>query len=299
LLGEEKITKQKEYDKIAVRLSLILRQLNEGEILEVKSLAEAFNVSVRTIQKDLNERLSFLPFEKERGMYRLPHYCLGQLTLKDIQSFADFSGLKELYPYLNYEMIESILNDKEEKALEIRGYVYENLSSKIEPFNIVVKAILDKNELQFDYGGKARLVKPYKLMNTAGIWYLVGVEGDILKHFSFLKVEKLVMTHRHFIEDDNIVKILLTQKEGWVTQQPKEVILSISKDVADYFLRRNLLPQQKMLEQREEDFLFSCQIAYNDEILRLVRYWIPHLTILSPESLQKQLEDELHGYLCK
>jgi predicted DNA-binding transcriptional regulator YafY len=289
--------KVKEQDSVAVRLVQIITKLNNGESLFVKELAEEFNVTPRTIQKDLNERLDILPFIKENSSYKLESYCLGKLSFKDIKVFAEFSGLKELYPVLNNHMIVDILNKKVSANIEVRGQVYENLSLKVEPFNHAAAAILNKQKLQFTYSAKPRTLEPYKLVNTHGIWYLVGVEDGILKHFSFSKVEKLMVLDTCFVEDEAIVEILLTQTEGWVTQEPQEVMFSVSQEVAEYFLRRKLLPQQKMLEHREKDVLFSCQIAYDAEILRLVRYWIPHLHIVSPAYLQVKLEEELKGYL--
>jgi len=32
-------------------------------------------------------------------------------------------------------------------------------------------------------------------------------------------------------------------------------------------------------------------------VLPIVRYWIPHIRIISPEGLQEELEAELLGYL--
>ncbi|WP_120951899.1 DeoR family transcriptional regulator [Helicobacter sp. L8] len=44
----------KDHDKLATRLSQILLKINQGEVLHVRSLAQEFGVSVRTIQRDLN-----------------------------------------------------------------------------------------------------------------------------------------------------------------------------------------------------------------------------------------------------
>ena len=56
-------------DKIATRLAQILTKLNNGERLTVKELEIEFNVGTRTIQRDLNERLSYIPIIKEKGYY--------------------------------------------------------------------------------------------------------------------------------------------------------------------------------------------------------------------------------------
>jgi predicted DNA-binding transcriptional regulator YafY len=55
----------KKHDTIATRLSLILTKLNNGEKLDVDELVKEFNVTKRTIQRDLNERLSTIPLKKD------------------------------------------------------------------------------------------------------------------------------------------------------------------------------------------------------------------------------------------
>ena len=76
---------------------MILTKLNNGEQLLVEELAEEFGVSVRTVQRDINERLSYLPIVKENGLYQLEAYCLGKLNFDDIKIFATLGSIKELY----------------------------------------------------------------------------------------------------------------------------------------------------------------------------------------------------------
>lgn len=59
----------KEYDKLSIRLVQILSKFNNGESLSAQELAQEFNVDTRTIQRDLNERLAFMPIKKENGRY--------------------------------------------------------------------------------------------------------------------------------------------------------------------------------------------------------------------------------------
>ena len=72
------------HDKIATRLVCILVKLNNGESFTVEELAEEFNISVRTIQRDLNERLIYLPIIKENNHYSMESYALGKLNFEDI-----------------------------------------------------------------------------------------------------------------------------------------------------------------------------------------------------------------------
>jgi predicted DNA-binding transcriptional regulator YafY len=286
----------KEHDKLTVRLVQILIKFNEGAKLSVDELAEEFNVSARTIQRDF-ERLSYLPLVKEHGRYALAPYCLGKLSYQDMRQFAAFSGIRELYPELSDQFIVDLLNASSNRALKVNGHKYEDLSHKVEIFNEIAAAIVKPTKITFVYKAKAREVMPYKLINTNGIWYLVGVEGEVLKHFTFSRITNLQSTRQRFTPDREILQNLSEHRGVWVTQNPIEVVLEVDACVAEYFLRRDLLPCQEIVEQNEDFLLLSSKPAYEEEILKTVRYWIPHMKIRSPEYLQQRLEESLRSYL--
>ncbi len=101
----------KSHDTLAFRLSIILTKLNSGEKFTARELAEEFNVSARTIQRDIKERLSCMSIEKDGDYYSMASYALSKLSFEDIKNFATLSGIKNLYPslsiiyhrYLNYK----------------------------------------------------------------------------------------------------------------------------------------------------------------------------------------------------
>ena len=69
--------------------------------------------------------------------------------------------------------------------------------------------------------------------------------------------------------------------------------------MADYFKRRQLIPNQQI--ERElpgGDILVSATVAQADEVLPIVRYWIPHVRIQEPVEFQQQLDASLAGYLA-
>jgi len=293
------VTNKKEHDTVARRLTIILMKFNNGESFTTNELAQEFGVGVRTIQKDLVERFSFLPIEKRGTRYFLADYALGKLSLKDMKNFATFSGIRELYPQLSDALMVDILNQKTNKALQVNGHNYEDLTHLVEEFNNIGAAIVTYEKISFYYKEKKRLVKPYKLSNTNGIWYTIAVENKILKTFTFSKMKNIKRLGKYFEIDKHILKIIDDEKSTWVTQNPIEVILEIDISVSEYFLRRELLPNQKIIETNEKKLILSTIIAYDEEILKIIRYWIPHINIFSPLSLQKKLNSSLQKYLNK
>jgi predicted DNA-binding transcriptional regulator YafY len=65
----------------------------------------------------------------------------------------------------------------------------------------------------------------------------------------------------------------------------------------DYFLRKDILPNMKILEQKENSFTISTKVSYDDEILKVVKYWIPYIKIISPLYLQEKFTNILKDYL--
>ncbi len=288
----------KEHDKIATRLAMILTKLNASERFTVEDLVEEFGVTKRTIQRDLNERLSYLPLKKAHHHYYLEPYYLGKLNFEDIQNFAVLSGIKELYPSLQENFLKNILDNTINQAYLIKGHNYEDQSDKVEEFRLIETAIIGCSKVEFTYKEKQRVVDPYKLLNMKGIWYLAGVENDILKTFTFNKITELVSTDESYSIDDEILENIKNEDSAWFSNEQSEVVLKVHSSVAEYFKRRKILPSQTIVKELEGGgVLVSARIAFDEEILKIVRYWIPNVTIVSPVRLQEKLQDGLREYL--
>jgi len=68
--------------------------------------------------------------------------------------------------------------------------------------------------------------------------------------------------------------------------------------VAGYFKRRKLIANQVIEKQLEDGGLIvSAKVGHVNQVLPIVRYWIPHLRIISPEGLQGEIEAELKRYV--
>lgn len=74
------MAKLKSHDKLGMRLGIILTELFSGKTVELETLSLEFNVSVRTIQRDLNERLMYLPISNTRGTYKLDPTYLARIV---------------------------------------------------------------------------------------------------------------------------------------------------------------------------------------------------------------------------
>lgn len=287
------------HDKIATRLACILTKLNNGESFTVEELAKEFNISVRTIQRDLNERLIYLPIIKENNHYSMESYALGKLNFEDIKNFASISGIKSLYPMLNSGFISDILNVKLNSAYLIKNQGFENIAHHQDWFNKVSAAIVKSSSIEFTYKEKHRVVNPYKLVNNEGVWYLFAEENEKLKSFTFSKIKQFSWTNEAdvFVPKKEFLDKIAQNDTNWFSQMIIEVVLEVDNVAKEYFLRKDILPNKQILEEKENYFIVSTKVSYDDEILKVVKYWIPYIKIISPLYLQEKFTNILKDYL--
>lgn len=307
LQGERSTGAQdKQHDKLVQRLAQMLTKLNQGESLEPAALAREFNVTPRTIQRDLNERFSYLPLQKTERGYTLDPSYLGRLDWSDLQRFASLAGVRHLFPTLNDDFLRELFDNRSQSAFLVKGHHYEDLSAHGTLFRQLEAAVLERRCVEFRYsrtGQTSKLysdVQPHKLVNHKGIWYLAAKDGDKLKTFALTRIERQFTLEQTF-EPDPQLEATLTQNDGiWLSENRTEVVLKIDAAVAGYFKRRKLIANQ-VIEKELEDgsLLVSAKVGHANQILPIVRYWIPHIRVISPEGLQTQLVDELMAYAAK
>ena len=290
------------HDTLVYRLAQILVKLNQGEKLDPLALADEFGVTLRTIQRDLNVRFAYLPLQKTGGRYHLDAAFLGKLTTRDIERFSGLAGVRGLFPSLSDDFLQDIFDTRMQSALLVKGHNYENLTGKEHLFRELEKAIVARHQISFEYAKPEGLkyyaaVSPYKLINNKGIWYLAALDGDKLKAFSFTKIERLRTLDISFTWNANIDSKLESEDGIWLSEEKQEIVLKVSKEIAGYFKWRKLIANQVIEKELEcGGLIVSAKVGHPDQILPIVRYWIPNIRIISPERLQLEMEKGLEDY---
>lgn len=290
------------HDTLVRRLALILIKLNQGQKLDPRQLANEFNVNMRTIQRDINERFSYLPLEKIQGQYHLNPAFLGKLTLKDIDRFAALAGVSGLFPSLSADFLREIFDIRIQSALLVKGHNYEDLRGKEQTFKQIEQAIIARQQIRFDYlnthSSNSYQVEPYKLINNKGVWYLAAKHEGKVKTFSFSKIEHIAFCGGTFAYDHELDSSLTREDGVWLSDQPIEIVLKVDKSIAPYFKRRKLIANQ-IIEKELEDgsLILSAKVGHKNQIVPIVRYWIPNIRVISPDGLQNEIEQSLCTYL--
>jgi predicted DNA-binding transcriptional regulator YafY len=290
------------HDTLVQRLAMMLIKLNQGEGLEPRHLAEEFGVNLRTIQRDLNERFGYLPLEKVDGVYRMSPAFLGRLSLKDIERFASLAGVAGLFPSLSADFLRDVFDTRMESALLVKGHHYEDLRGKETSFKALEQAIVARRRVRFAYPGdsgpKEYFADPHKLLNLQGVWYLAARHADKLKTFTFTRIEGLLVTDQRFEPDMPMLQRIETEEGIWLSERSIDVTLTVAAEAAPYFRRRRLIANQAIVKEvNDGSLIVSARVGHANQVLPIVRYWIPHLRIVTPQALQVQVEEELRAYL--
>ena len=284
-------------DLLAKRLAFILTKLNNGERFTLEELALEFGTNTKTISRDLKERFIYIPIKKDGKYYSLEEYALGKLNLEDIKNFATISGIKSLYPTLTNQFLTEILENKINRVFLIKNSGFEVIENKKEDFEKLSRAIAKHQLVEFIYKNVEKIVEPYKLINSNGVWYLCANDNEKLKTYSFTKMENLKIKNDKFNLNIELLNQIEKDEINWFSNEAKEVHLKIDNNAKEYFLRKKILANMKIIEETSEYFIVSTKIAFDDEIINLVKYWIPYIEIISPNHLAKKLNNILNSYI--
>lgn len=289
--------------QLAFRLAGILTKLNRGDRLEISRLAEEFNVETRTINRDLRDRFAFLDWD-EFGpkYYSLAKSSLGRLYQEDIERFAHFASIQNLFPKNDRDFFQGQLT----QSIHVKGHNYEDLSHKSADFNVIQSAIEKSQYVNFSYlknnseAYKNYKIAPHVLLNRNGIWYLVGLDHGQTKTFCFSQIESPCVLTENFVMNEAVLEDIKNTDSIYYGNQLSEVLIHVDAEKAMYFKRRDLLPNQSIVEEKANgDLVVKSERVNQQEILSLMRYWIPNVKILAPEGLQAELNESLRAYLSQ
>ena len=288
---------------LAQRITDIIIKLNAGEVLTIDELVEEFGTSKRTIQRDINTRLAFLPLERVGNKITLCKTSLGKLTKQDINNFAQLTNIDDLFPSLDSHFITSMLSNAYKSPYLVTGNEFEHDKGSIRS-NIkkVEVAITQQKLIIFTYKNKPYSnIAPYRLINHNQVWYIAALDNTKLKTFHLGSVESLFILNEHYIPCEKTIKKINQSKDIYIAEDKTEVVLKVSAKVAHYFKRRDILPNQKLDKELETgELIVSSSIAYDLQIISLIKFWMPHLQVISPKEITEQVISDINEFklLC-
>jgi len=301
-----------DYDKTLVRLNTILSRLNDGEGLSVKALAEEFNVSERTVQRDFNERLvSLYPIYKDKRLWRMQkgfrlekqNTSEEDLVLGILDKMVE--GMGTIFSARAKNLLSKIHNEKENPIYAKSAM--EDISTHLEEIEELTKYIESKTVITCTYTkdrakARTRKIKPLKIVTFEGFWYLVALnENSEIRKYYLKNIINIHNAEETFETNVTIDKLLANAISIWFNsdREPFTVRLQADVEIAKYF-RRKPLPTQKIEKELEDgSLIFSIMITNEREVISLVKCRLPHLHILEPLWIKDTIMTELEDFIAQ
>lgn len=290
-----------EHDTLAQRLGVILTKLNNGQRLVISELAHEFNVSPRTIQRDLNVRLAYLPLEREGQTYWLDPSYFGRASTPAILRLCEQVGAKALFPDDHDSLIKQWLNPNGSPVFVLSGFQLDEDDSHHQWLKPLAKAISQQLKARLTWVGEQteQEVVPYRLVNKRGRWYLAGVstEAPFIEPLSRISLIRLTEAATTIAEPQQQILQRLIEQEAIPSH---EVVIKAASPIAHEFKLRNILPEQALIRELEDgSILLASRVFDGAQLLPVIKTYLPHLEVISPAGIQALVKRDLKTLLSR
>ena len=292
------------------RLFEIVYILLEEKTLTARKLAARFEVSIRTIYRDV-EMLSgagipiYMSRGKGGGISLLPGFVLNKAVLTQEEKADVLSSLKALQAVdpsrtesaLN--KLSSLLGKADTDWIEVDFTSWYNPKKEAERFYALKNAILGKRIIVFSYtSGKGerleRRVEPYKLYFKGQAWYLYGY-CLLRQDFRFFKLRRL--RELTILDETFTPRVLPLMDTGDFDEEMLTLELRISSEMAF-----RVYDEFDTFERLEDgSFTVSLNMPHKGWLYQYIASFGQYCEVLAPqyvrEEIAKRLRLTLNNYL--
>lgn len=310
----------KKYKPQHARLLFIDREISKGGYPNYSQLAEGYEVSVKTIQRDIDYMRNQLdaPVEysaKQRGyFYTEANYKLPAISVKESDLFAIYLAEKLLAQYEGtplYQNLCSVFKKIEDSLPETaivelekdhaRFTVFPPSNTLIRPgiWEKVAEAIRLSRRLRVMYrtpGNESavRELDPYHGVRYEGDWYVVGhchLRNDI-RTFSLARMERIEMLKEDFQIPETFDFTRLTGSHFGVHWSNREyqVRIRFEREVAGYVRERRWHPSQRLDENPDGSVTLALTVNHLLELKRWILSWGEMAKVLAPADFVKEIQ---------
>ncbi len=191
-------------------------------------------------------------------------------------------------------LLEQLETPEPRRTTHVQPTAHEDLRTQSPLFAQLQTAIEHHHPCHFTYKAKPREAQPYRLIHKNGVWYLAAEESGRLKNFSVALVEALQVDETsHFTPQPAHQDYINAKDDVWFTEGTTEVLLRVAPEMAHYFTRRPLLPRQQQRLDADGSLLVTTHINHINQLLPVVRYWLPNVRIVQPREWHDRLLEGL------
>ena len=287
------------------RLFQIVLILLNKKTITAKKLSEHFNVSIRTIYRDI-EALSFagIPIYslrgKNGGIKLLENYVLDKSLLSSKEQNEILYALESLkasnYPDVDevLKKLNLIFNKSSDYWIEIDFSRYGSNDNTL--FNNIKKAILNSQAVKFTYfntNGETsqRTVNPLKIWFKEKAWYLFAYcqKKNEIRQFKINRIKNLTLTNEYF--ERRLINYNINSNDNDISKKIVKIIVEVDKSQAyrvyDEFSEENISKAENgnfkvIMENYENEWLYGYLLSFGE-----------YLKIIAPERIKNILSHKI------
>ncbi|UHA75993.1 helix-turn-helix transcriptional regulator [Paenibacillus sp. 481] len=291
----------------------IMRILDSRKKFTARELAERFHVSVRTIQRDLDDlQQKGFPLYTEvgaHGGYRvLPNRILPPLQLTQHEALGLFMMIEYLeqvpdFPfgsiraYLAEHYFSSLPDDVQDMITRMRQHITfrQHHSVQAEPLTTqILSAAVEKRAIEFSYksrsGTKKVQAHPIGIYYEHGYWYMPAKKHDRVLLYRVDRMSQLDVLHR----SDECIPTLKEWLKAEDGRETVEVVLQFTdfgaRIAESDVLFKSVQHNEWRGEVSPEEFPFTAR--------KLLSYG-PEVKVIAPRHLQEMMKELLERSLSQ
>lgn len=150
--------------------------------------------------------------------------------------------------------------------------------------------------------------RPLKIVFAHNNWYVAALihKNDNKGYkFTYLRISLIVsvnVSSTQYSNTDEVKKSLqhLTNPQSLfslVDREPYKVTLLVQRSIAHYFKSKKYLDSQNIVDNSDGSIIVTYEVNTDEEILPIIKKWLPDIYVLKPKRLQTNVSKMLHRYL--
>ena len=287
----------------------ILQRLAVGEALSISELAQEWETTTKTVQRDFAKLM-----EGSYGVVRAEdgrRFVIESRGTGASDAMTTIGMLESLAADIGgdfYVRAQTLLH-RLQRTIESPFYTridMEDISSKLGMIEQLEKAIATQRRVRFRYKRwyspdeikEHKGVEPYKIIIFDGFWYLLTrYKGHTIK-FYLREITHLELLEQHFTPDRQLLERMNRAINIWFNPHadPFEVVLLLKESAVPYFKRKPIRGQQ-LIKQPDGTATLTLEITHTEELFAILKKWLPQIRVIEPEGLQEAFEEMLRGYM--
>lgn len=266
-------------------------------------LSDLFEVSVRTINRDINKLSSvgipiYTEVGRHGGVYLLDSFVLDKALLSEEERRATLLALKSISSvdpkiFTNpYTKLQSLFQEEFDSWLEVDfSSWYQPLNSDSK-FGKLKDSIFNRRQLEFTYMGvnspnQKRKCNPHKLIYKSQSWYLQAFCLE-RRDFRYFKISRM---HSIKVLDESFpVRAIPKTPKMSLNEKNISIQLKFSKEV--FYRVYDEFNHDDIINESDESILIETILPEADWLINYLLSFGSYLKVLRPRRIQNEIRKE-------